>query len=147
MNYIFLALLSSVFWGLSPFLDKFILKKLTFFTAYLLKSIVIFLTSIFAMFYFKDKLDDYRAFILIKDQYFNNLPLLILLSGIFASLGTFFYFFSMKNSKNSYLVLSITYALPIIFFSLLVRIFISEKIKLKSLIGILLVSLGLILIK
>lgn len=147
MNYIFLALLSSAFWGLSPFLDKFILKKLTFFTAYLLKSIVIFLTSIFAMFYFKDKLDDYRAFILIKDQYFNNLPLLILLSGIFASLGTFFYFFSMKNSKNSYLVLSITYALPIIFFSLLVRIFISEKIKLKSLIGILLVSLGLILIK
>lgn len=147
MNYIILALLSAVSWGLSPFIDKLILRHLTFYTAYILKSLVIFLTSMIMIFFFRHKLDVYSKLRFIQHNKLNLIPFLIIATGIFGSLGTFFYFFSMKNSKNSYLVLSITFAVPIIIFTCLVWIFLKEKLTLRSLFGILLVCFGLILIK
>ncbi len=147
MNYIILALLSAISWGLSPFVDKFILKHLTFYTAYVLKSLVIFITSMILIFFFRDKLDVYSKLSIIKENKINIIPLLIIATGVLGSLGTFFYFFSMKNAKNSYLVLSITFAIPILIFTCLVWIFLKEKLTFKSLCGILLVCLGLILIK
>ncbi len=138
------ALISSLFWGLLPFVDKIILnntKLLTITIVFLRKLFAIFI-NIFLFLILKNR---FNSLLEIKKEFKSNIKIMLLLplSAFFATLGFLFYLFSLNENKNSFIVVTTTYALPIIIFSILNFLFLGEKLFLKNILGIFLILIGI----
>ena len=120
MNYILITLLSSLLYGILPFFDRIILKNtiLNPLTIIYFSKIISSFNYIVLYFFISHKLDTY---IKLLEQYNKNyfIFLLIIITSFIGLSAFILYFISLANSKNSYFVVTATYALPIIIFSLL----------------------------
>lgn len=138
------ALLASLFWGLRPFTDKIILNntKLLPITIALLRNIFQSFIIIILFFLIRNKLN---SLLEIKKELKSNFKIifLIILAGFFATLGFIFFLFSLSENKNPLIVVTTTYSLPIVIFSILNFLFLKQPIFFTNILGIIFIIIGI----
>lgn len=137
-NVLFPSLMASLGWGISPYFDK---KALSYYDNNIVFMLRIMFAGILGGILF---LVTYNK---NKSKLINNLKGIkyIICSAIISIfIGTYFYYKAMSKSKNTTLVVLISYVLPLIFITLISHYLLKEKINFGMCISLLLVILGIV---
>jgi len=139
------SLIAALGWGVSPFLEKVVVKKTDFQTAFVLKGIFY---GIFGLVLF---LMNIKHFLKIKDHYEvvkdKKVPLVLfsITSVIFSYLiGNIAYLFALSvNNDATMLVPLIAYVIPIIIMTIISYFVTKENINKRMMIGIAITIFGI----
>ena len=137
-NVLFPSLMASLGWGISPYFDK---KALSYYDNNIVFMLRIMFAGILGGILF---LVTYNK---NKSKLINNLKgikYIICSTIISIFIGTYFYYKAMSKTKNTTLVVLISYVLPLIFITLISHYLLKEKINLGMCISLLLVILGIV---
>jgi uncharacterized membrane protein len=137
-NVLFPSLMASLGWGISPYFDK---KALSYYDNNIVFMLRIMFAGILGCLLF---LITYNK---NKSKFINNMKgikYIAFSSFISIFIGTYFYYKAMSKTKNTTLVVLISYVLPLIFITLISHYLLKEKINLGMCISLLLVILGIV---
>lgn len=139
MNFspIIFALLSAVFAALVAIFAKVGLSGVDTNVATALRAFIMFVFLLIVIF-IQGKID------LISGFFNSKIAFFIILSGIAGALSWLFYFMAIKNGKVTQVV-SID-RLSVVFATVFAVVFLSEKITIKGIFGILLITIGAIIV-
>lgn len=136
----FPSLLAAFGWGAAPVFDKKVLKILDndYHTLFIIKMIFIGLIT-FIYYLFNKKID-------FTDNKVRKSLIYIFMAALLTTLlGHFFYYKAMSRAKYTTSVVLLTYILPLIFVSILSRIFLKEKFNLGMVFGMIVCLLGIVI--
>jgi len=139
MKYLLEALLISFSWGSLNVANKYVLQYLDSSTVFVLNGIVYFLLLIGFWFYNK-KVIDHDIKNITSFQSF----CIIISSSLFLFFPSVLYYYYLKRTKSS-IFSAIAYSSPV-FTLILAYLFLNERIKATSILGILLITFGICLI-
>lgn len=138
MNFVIIALIVALLWGIQPLVQKELLKNFSYHSVFMFVNII-FTTClvIYGYVYREIILDDF------KKLESNHIHLLLFSAIICGFLASITYYHLLKDHK-SYVITTITYTAPI-FTILLSEYFLKESINPYSKIGVLFVVMGVFL--
>lgn len=140
-NYNYLAFIIAFFWGISPVLFKFILKKNmpSYIIIFILAFVYLLSSVIYIIIYEKNN------FYKDLNTNINYIPFLVVLLFFTGYLTRFLYLFALENNANVNIMSLITSLAPIV--TLIASFLIlREKITTNVLIGFLIIFIGLLCI-
>uniref|UniRef100_A0A6C0I2T4 EamA domain-containing protein n=1 Tax=viral metagenome TaxID=1070528 RepID=A0A6C0I2T4_9ZZZZ len=137
--YIFISLFIAFLWGLHPIVIKRLLEKFNYFTILFFTNTVMF-TCVLLLCYSNTSsfIDDLS---IIDTQ---DLLTLMIVPIFTAFIGNYLYYNVLKTHESS-IVSALVYSAPV-FTLILAHLFTNERLTLHSILGILMVSVGVILI-
>jgi drug/metabolite transporter (DMT)-like permease len=139
-DYILISLLIGLFWGVSPIIQKHLLKKFDKFSLMLFFSTIYFcLLLSTSAFYHKNIMKDLRLL--------NNWDTLLIIVYVFFTIFlSNLLILHLLKTHDSYIVSAIIEGSAPLFTLLLVYLFFEEKITLIGVVGVLLIVLGIVCI-
>lgn len=139
-EYILISLLIGLFWGVSPIIQKHLLKKFDKFSLMLFFSVIYFCLLLFASaFNHKNIMKDLRLL--------NNWDTLLIIAYVFFTIFlSNLLILHVLKTHDSYIVTAIVEGTSPLFTLLLVYLFFEEKITLIGVLGVLLIVLGIVCI-
>ncbi|MFC1703814.1 EamA family transporter [Candidatus Omnitrophota bacterium] len=139
MKAFYWALLTALVWGMVPLLEKIGLGKTTVLTGMVLRCAGVLLGLIFLMVF---KLDAVKSAFSVRPQ----TAVCIIAGGLLASvIGQIFFYKALKLGDVSRVV-PVAAAYPLVSF-VLALIFLSEKLTMAKVSGVVLVCMGIVLLK
>jgi uncharacterized membrane protein len=135
--YIFLALLIAFLWGIQPVIHKYLLTKFNWFTIMFISSIIYFIALCITLLFSKTKSDFSRD---LHNGTTQDFIIIATTSIITVFLVNMIYYYVLKNHETS-IISALIYSAPV--FTLVISyLFLSERIQLIGIIGILLILSG-----
>jgi drug/metabolite transporter (DMT)-like permease len=140
LEYIFFSLLIGFLWGVSPIIQKHLLKKFDKFSLMLFFSVIYFCLLLFASaFNHKTIMKDFRLL--------NNWDTVLMIMYVFFTIFlTNLLILHVLKTHDSYIVSAIVEGTSPLFTLLLVYLFFEEKITLIGVLGVLFIVLGIVCI-
>jgi len=138
-TYILISLLVAFLWGLSPIIQKHLLKKFDRFSLMLFFSTVYFICLLLCLPFYHSRLVKDLSILEIRDMG------LIAFSTIATSFSANLLIFQVLKDHDSYIVSALESVAPL-FTLFLVYYFFNEKVNVLGVLGVLLVVLGIVCI-
>ena len=135
---VFPSLIASLGWGISPYFDKLALRHYNNNIVFMLRIIFagILGSILFIVTFNKNKS-------ILKNN-LKGIKYILFSAFISIFIGTYFYYRAMSKSKNTTLVVLISYVLPLIFITLISNYILKEKINLGMCISLFIVIIGIV---
>lgn len=137
INVILPSLIASLGWGISPYFDKKALEYLDTHSILLYRNLLVGVLSIIIYLFFKNKIK--------FDNKIKKSFKYVLFGSLSAIVGFFFYYKALSKTKNTTLVVLISYVMPLIFITFISHYFLKEKFNLGMIAGLLIVIVGIMI--